>query len=119
MSKTIPLRVEAELFESAKSIGAVTSRTATQQLAHWARIGRALEADPGTSAGDVQRVLAGETAYDALGEHDQAIVRAAWDERMAERLARLDLAAEFTQAGRTWSEADEQGRVVKRTATGE
>lgn len=116
MSKTIPLRVEAELFEAAKSVGAITSRTATQQLAHWARIGRELEAAPGTSTGDIQRVLAGEASYDALGEHDQAIVRTTWDERMTERRTRLDLAAEFTQAGRSWTEADEQGRVLKRTA---
>lgn len=63
---------------------------------------------------DIQRVLAGQAAYDDLGARRQAVVRAIWDEQMAERLARLDFAAEFTQAGRSWSEADEQGHTVER-----
>lgn len=63
---------------------------------------------------DIQRVLAGEKPYDDLDERDQAIVRARWDARMAERRARLDYAAKFTQAGRSWSEADEHGSVVVR-----
>lgn len=112
------MRVDGDLFDAAKSIGAVTSRSAAQQISHWARIGRELEASPGTSPRDIQRVLAGEAGYeyDDLGERDQAVVRASWDEQTAERLAGLNLAAEFTQAGRSWSEADEQGHLVKRRA---
>ena len=60
---------------------------------------------------DIRRVLAGDAPYD---ERDQAIVRASWDRQMAERRANLDLAAEFTKAERSWSEADEQGSVVVR-----
>ena len=112
MSRTI--RVDGDLFDSAKSVGAVASRSAAQQISHWARIGRELEASPGTSLRDIQRVLAGQAAYDDLGARRQAVVRAIWDEQMAERLARLDFAAEFTQAGRSWSEADEQGHTVER-----
>lgn len=116
MSATMPMRVDGDLFDAAKSVGAVVSRSAAQQISHWARIGRELEVSPGTSLRDIQRVLAGEAGYeyDDLDERHQAVVRANWDEQMAERLAKLDLAAEFTQAGRSWSEADEQGHVVKR-----
>jgi hypothetical protein len=114
MSSTMPTRIDGDLFEAAKSLGAVASRSAAQQISHWARIGRELEASPATSLRDIQRVLAGQAAYDDLGERDQAVVRANWDEQVAERLARLDLAAEFTQAGRPWTEADEQGNVVER-----
>lgn len=63
---------------------------------------------------DVRRVLAGETPYDDLDERSQTIVRASWNEQAAERLACLDLAAEFTQAGRSWTEANEQGAPVVR-----
>lgn len=110
----MPTRIDGDLFDAAKSVGAVASRSAAQQISHWARIGRELEASPGTSQRDIQRVLAGQSAYDGLGERGQAVVRAIWDERMAERRARLDLAAEFTQAGRSWTEADEQGNAVVR-----
>lgn len=110
------MRVDGDLFNAAKTVGAVASRSAAQQISHWARIGRELEASPSTSPRDIQRVLAGEASYDDLGERDQAVVRANWDERIIESRARLDLAAEFTQAGRSWSEADEQGRLGVRNA---
>ena len=110
----MPMRVDGDLFDAAKSVGAVASRSAAQQISHWARIGRELEASPVTSLRDIQRVLAGQAAYDELGERSQAVVRAYWDEQMAERLAHLDLAAEFTQAGRSWTEADKQGHAVER-----
>jgi len=111
MTSTIPMRVDGDLFDAAKSVGAVASRSAAQQISHWARIGRELESSPGTSPRDVQRVLAGEAGYeyDNLGERDQAVVRASWDEQLDERRTKLNLAAEFTQSGRSWSEADAQG----------
>ena len=110
----MPMRVDGDLFEAAKSVGTVASRSAAQQLSHWARIGRELESSPGTSLRDIQRVLAGEVGYeyDTLGERDQAIVRASWDEQLDERRAKLDLAAEFAQSGRSWTEADAQGDPV-------
>lgn len=108
----MPMRVDGELFDAAKSVGAVASRSAAQQISHWARIGRELEASPGTSQRDIQRVLAGESPYDDLGERGQAVVRAIWDEQTAERRSRLNLAAEFTQAGRSWTEADDQGNAI-------
>jgi hypothetical protein len=110
----MPMRVDGDLFNAAKSVGEVASRSAAQQISHWARIGRELEASPDTSPRDIQRVLAGEASYDTLGDRAQALVRASWDEHIAERLAKLDLAAEFTKAGRSWSEEDNQGRAVKR-----
>lgn len=61
---------------------------------------------------DIRRVLAGDAPYDDLDERDQAVVRASWDEQMAERRVNLDLAAEFTKAGRSWSEADKDGSLV-------
>lgn len=114
MGNTMPMRVDGELFEAAKAIGAVASRSAAQQFSHWARIGRELEASPNLSVRDIQLVLAGEAEYDTLGERDQAVVRASWDEQIASRLADMDLAAEFTEAGRSWTDADEQGDAVSR-----
>ncbi|MFQ4149241.1 hypothetical protein AAGW05_11150 [Arthrobacter sp. LAPM80] len=118
MSNTMPMRVDGNLFDAAKAQGAIASRSAAQQLSHWARIGRELEAAPNTSLHDIEHVLAGEKSYDDLGERDQAIIRASWDEQVTERLAGLDLAAEFTQEGRSWTEADEQGHTVVRGGDG-
>lgn len=109
-----PTRIDEDLFAAAKSAGELLSRSAAQQINHWARIGRELEASRAVSTRDVAAVLAGRASYDDLGTREQAIVRAEWDERMATLRADLDLAEEFTAAGDTWVEADAQGRTVER-----
>lgn len=110
------MRVDGDLYESAKSTGTSSSRSAAQQINHWARIGRELEASPAVSVRDIQRVLAGDELYDALSERAQAIVRAAWDVRADSLRSALDFRAEFASEGRSWSELDDDGNVVVRSA---
>ena len=57
-------------------------------------------------------------SYDDIGAREQAVVRAEWDERMAELRTGLNLEDEFTAAGDTWVEADAQGRTVERGGQG-
>lgn len=109
---TMPARIDGELFEAAKVAGALHSRSAAQQVTHWARLGRELEASGALSTSDVERVLAGLLSYDALGDDDQAVVRAEWRTRMDTRLANLDLVTEFVAAGEQWSELDDNGNIV-------
>jgi hypothetical protein len=113
---TMPTRIDRELFDAARSAGEASSRSAAQQLNHWASIGRALEASGSLRPRDIERVLAGDGSYDALAEREQAVVRATWDERIDERVAGLDFAAELEAAGDSWSEADDAGQVVVRNA---
>lgn len=112
----MPTRVSGELFAAAKSSGAVHSRSAAQQIDHWARIGRELEASTGVSQRDVEAVLAGDGSYDALQEREQAIVRGTWDEQIADRLSSLDLEQRFQAAGVEWVEGDDDGNLVTRGA---
>ncbi len=93
------------------------SRSAAQQINHWARIGRELEASGKVSQRDIEAVLAGDGSYDALAGREQAVVRATWDEQAARGIAALDVAAEFAAAGESWSEADDDGQVVVRGGT--
>jgi hypothetical protein len=116
MGTTSPMRVDDDLYASAKIVGEVMSRSASQQITHWARIGRELEASEHVSARRIAEVLSGATAYDDLGPEDQAVVRVEWSERLEERRRALDLAAEFTAAGRSWVELDDDGRVVERSS---
>lgn len=112
-TSTTPTRFDAALFESAQAAGSRTHRSAAQQLAHWARLGRELEAASGLSQRDIDRVLAGQLSYDDIGEREQASVRTAWREGVDADLASLDLRARFEALGRTrWSEADVQGNVI-------
>lgn len=118
-TSTTPTRFDAALFESAQAAGARTHRSAAQQLAHWARLGRELEASSGLSQRDIDRVLAGQLSYDDIGDREQAAVRTAWREGVDADLASLDLRARFEAQGRTrWSEADEHGNVIVHENTG-
>ncbi len=118
MATSTPTRIDGELFAAAKSAGEVMSRSAAQQINHWARIGRELEASEAVTPSEIVRVLAGRGSYDDLSAREQAIVRAEWDERMAGLRAGLNFEDEFTAAGETWAEADAQGRTVERGGQG-
>lgn len=55
------IRISAELFEQAQRQGEVLSRSAAQQVEHWARLGIALE-QSGLSVGELVEVLRGDKA---------------------------------------------------------
>lgn len=113
MATTSPIRIDDELYASAGIVGPIMSRSASQQIAHWARIGRELEASD-VSACDIAAVLAGARSYDDLDDRAQAVVRAEWQERVDRFLASLDLRAEFEAAGESYAELDDDGNVVVR-----
>jgi hypothetical protein len=111
---TMPTRIDQSLFEAAKAAGELHSRSAAQQLDHWARVGRELEASPAVTHDEIARVLAGQASYDALTDRGQALVRTAWSEQIAERVGALDLTGPLRDAGQPWAEADADGNVVVR-----
>lgn len=119
MATTSPARIDDDLYASAKVAGSVQSRSASQQVVHWARIGRELEASGALSHKDIAAVLAGSRRYDDLDARDQAAVRAEWAERMEARRDALDLAQRFAREGRAWVELDETGAVVERGGASE
>lgn len=113
-ASSTPVRVDAELYEEAARAAEVMSRSTTQQIAHWARVGRELEASSGVSIEDVAEALAGKRSYDALETEEQAVVRAFWAERMAALARDLRLDRELAAEERPYVELDESGRVVRR-----
>jgi hypothetical protein len=114
MASTSPARIDDDLYASAKLAGTAQSRSASQQVVHWARIGREIEASASVSAREIGEVLAGARSYDSLDAKEQAVVRAAWAARMDDLRSGLDLAGSFRETGRTWVELDGAGNVVER-----
>ena len=111
MATTSPAaRIDDDLFASAKLAGEVQSRSASQQVAHWARIGREIEASGALSHKDIAAVLSGSRSYDALRAKEQAVVRAEWSARMDSLQEALNLAEQFAAAGRSWVELDNRAR---------
>lgn len=109
---TTPTRVDQALFDAAKTAGSVHSRSAAQQIDHWARIGQAVEASPQVKHEQIERVLRGQESYDGLDDDAQAIVRARWDAQLAKDLAEADFTEELDAAGLPWAEADADGNIV-------
>lgn len=107
-----PTRLPPDVYESAVAAARVASRTVPQQIAHWARIGRELEMSPRVNHRQVARVLAGADSYDSLGEHEQALVREGWADRIRTLRDGLDYEATFVAEGESYSEADEDGNLV-------
>jgi hypothetical protein len=111
----IPTRIDDDVFAAAKASAAEMSRSAAQQINHWARIGRELEATRGITLHRIREVLGGGARYDELDDEGQAVVRATWTELVEGVRSDLNLAAEFTAQGRPYVELDDEGQVVRRT----
>ncbi len=114
MKKSTPVRIDEELYATATEAASVMSRSAAQQLSHWARIGRELEASPEVSIETVAEVLRGTREYDALDTEEQAVVRACWSERMTALREALRLDREFQAEGRPYVELADGGHVTRR-----
>jgi ParD-like antitoxin of type II bacterial toxin-antitoxin system len=88
------IRISAELFEQAQRQGEVLSRSAAQQVEHWARLGAALE-QSGLSVGELVELLRGDQAARKGSE------RALWAAKRAQQAR--DIAA--IEAGRASNES--------------
>ena len=117
MGTTSPTRIDDELYASAKAVGPLMSRSAAQQIAHWARVGREIEASESVSQRDIANVLSARLNYDELNSYEQAIVRAEWAQRMEARREGLDLAQEFAEVGRSYVELDAHPRPLPHRRT--
>ncbi|MGQ0743153.1 MAG: TA system antitoxin ParD family protein [Acidimicrobiales bacterium] len=116
-NSSTPIRVDAELLDAAKLVGRRQSRSAAQQIAHWARVGREIEASRSMSVHAIAGVLGGRRSYDSLDREDQAIVRAEWANRLDADADGIDLSAVFNATGRrTWIDIAADGTIVRREA---
>ena len=108
-----PTRVSQGLYDDAKLAGEILSRSTAQQIDHWARIGREVEAASDISVSAISDVLRGTRSYDALAlPEEQAIVRASWAERMEQLRGDLDMRKVL--GGRPYAELDDSGNVAVR-----
>lgn len=114
MATNSPMRLDAELTEAARATASSMSRSLSQQIAHWARIGRELERSPGVTTPAVQAVLEGRASYDRLNVQEQAIVRATWNERIEQTRQALRLDRSLPAQGREVVELDSEGKVAVR-----
>jgi len=110
-----PVRIDKSIYSTAQLIAPSMGRSVSQQVSHWARLGRDLEAAGGAAPHQVAAVLGGDASHDDLDDHGgRAIVRAVWAEQIKRRREELDLDAEFAAGGRPYAELGENGRPLVR-----
>jgi hypothetical protein len=110
--------VAADLFDSAIVEGKRQSRSAKQQLDHWARVGRTVSAYHSTSRRRVEAALTGALPMSQLGSEERLVANAEIDAAVAERAQSLSFGDVLAAEGVTTVALDETGRLVRYSPDG-
>jgi hypothetical protein len=111
-------RVAADLMDSAASEGARQSRSAKQQLDHWARVGRAVSSQHTTSRRRVEAALSGQLATSDLTLEEGVVFNAEISAAIEESLARTNYGATLAGQGITTVALNDAGEIVEHRPDG-
>jgi hypothetical protein len=106
-------RVAADLVESAAVEGARQSRSAKQQLDHWARVGRAVSSHQTASRHRVEAALAGDLDVTALADEEGVVFNAEISAAIEESLATTNYGDLLARRGITMVALDDDGEIVE------
>ena len=106
-------RVAADLMESATVEGARQSRSAKQQLDHWARVGRAVSSQQTASRYRVEAAMAGELDLDDLTSEEGVVFNAEISAAIEESLARTNYGDALAAHGITLVALSDDGEIVE------
>ncbi|KUI36914.1 hypothetical protein AU195_16760 [Mycobacterium sp. IS-1496] len=106
-------RVAADLIDSAAAEGARQSRSAKQQLDHWARVGRAVSSHHTAARRRVEAALAGEADLNTLNYEEGVVFNAEISAAIEEQLAGADYGGLLAARGITTVALDDAGRIVQ------
>jgi hypothetical protein len=108
-----PTRVAADLLDSATVEGARQSRSAKQQLDHWARVGRAVCAQQTAARLRVEAALAGTLDLGQLSVEEGVVLNAEIQAGLEESLRRTHLGDVLAAEGVTTVALNELGELVE------
>jgi lysozyme family protein len=108
-----PTRVSSDLLDSAVVEGAKESRSAKQQLEHWARVGRSVCARQTTSRHRVEAAMAGTLPVEQLSADEGVVFDADVQSRLQARLRTTNLGAVLAARGVTTVALNEQGELTE------
>jgi hypothetical protein len=111
-------RVAADLMDSAASEGARQSRSAKQQLDHWARVGRAVSSQHTASRRRVEAALAGHLATGDLTVEEGVVFNAEISAAIEESLARTNYGAALAGQGIATVALNDAGDIVEHRPDG-
>lgn len=106
-------RFAADLLDSAAVEGARHSRSAKQQLDHWARVGRAVSSFHSTARYRVEAALAGSLAMTELGPEERLVANAEVNAAISERLRTMNYGDVLAGEGIATVALDDDGHLVR------
>lgn len=111
-------RFAADLVDSAAAEGARQSRSAKQQLDHWARVGRAVSSQHTAPRRRVEAALAGRLATSELSVEEGVVFNAEIAAAIEESLARTHYGDALTAQGITTVALNQHGDMVEHRPDG-
>ncbi len=111
-------RFAADLLDSAAAEGARQSRSAKQQLDHWARVGRAVSSRDSAARRKVEEALAGELELGELSREEGVVFNAEISAAIQENLAGTDYGRVLAGRGITTVALNENGEIVEHRPDG-
>lgn len=111
-------RVAADLLDSAASEGARQSRSAKQQLDHWARVGRAVSSQHAASRHRVEAALGGALAMSELSVEEGVVFNAEISAAIEEQLPGTHYGDLLAAQGVTTVALDDAGNIVEHRPDG-
>lgn len=106
-------RFAADLMDSAAVEGARQSRSAKQQLDHWARVGRAVSSQQSAARRKVEAALAGDTPLRDLSVEEGVVFNAEIAAGIEENLATTDYGKTLAARGITTVALSDDGELVQ------
>ena len=111
-------RVAADLMDSAAAEGARQSRSAKQQLDHWARVGRDVSSQQTAARRRVEAALNGELELRELSNEEGTVFNAEIAAAIQENLAESNYGELLAERGITTVALDENGDIVEHRPDG-
>jgi hypothetical protein len=109
---TRPTRIAADLFEAAAQVAQRESRSATQQLDHWARVGRNVSMHETAARRRVEAALAGDLALSELSADERVVANAELDVAIADHAQAASYGDVLAAEGITTVALDDDGNLV-------
>jgi hypothetical protein len=106
-------RVSSDLMDSAAAEGARQSRSAKQQLDHWARVGRSVSTQHTAARRRVEAALTGRLSLGELSVEEGVVFNAEVEAAIEESLARPNYGGVIAARGITTVALDDTGQIVE------
>lgn len=108
-----PTRVAADVAATAASVAPTESRTVTEQINYWARIGMQVERSGSLANRRMLAAAAGEAQFATLTPEERTAAHALIDARIAERAAKHRFGPDARTAGHTTVSIDDDGNLIE------